>query len=160
MIVAQKIFTTNVLPITSITIILHQKHTDQHSKPLSTVKKFQLHPQYYLIINLLLTLMIKQILSMISSLDNVKLYQTIARSHQFRLLKIPIHEVRLISIRKKILKITQDLNSNKAHGHGGISSKCSKFMKPPVIKPLSFLFNDCLRDAVLSNKMYFQSLKT
>ena len=40
----------------------------------------------------------------------------------------------------------QRLNSNKAHGHDGISIRMLKLYGPSVIKPLSLLFNNCLRD--------------
>ena len=49
---------------------------------------------------------------------------------------------------KKILKLMQSLNSNKAHGHDGISIRMLKIFGPSVIKPLSLLFNNCLRDCV------------
>ena len=38
---------------------------------------------------------------------------------------------------KKILKLIQSLNSNKAHGHDGISIRMLKICGPSVIKPLS-----------------------
>ena len=49
---------------------------------------------------------------------------------------------------KKILKLIQSLNSNKAHGRDGISIRMLKIFGPSVIKPLSLLFNNCLRDCV------------
>ena len=52
---------------------------------------------------------------------------------------------------KKILKLTQVLNSNKAHEHDGISIRMLKICKTSVIKPLSLLFNNCLRDGVFPN---------
>ena len=52
---------------------------------------------------------------------------------------------------KKILKLIQGLNSNKAHGHDGISIRMLKICGPSVIKPLSLLFNNCLRDGVFPN---------
>ena len=51
---------------------------------------------------------------------------------------------------KKILKLIQGLNSNKAHGHDGISIRMLKISGPSVIKPLS-LFNNCLSDGVFPN---------
>ena len=52
---------------------------------------------------------------------------------------------------KKILKLIQGLNSNKAHGNGGISIRMLKICGPSVIKPLSLLFNTCQRDGVFPN---------
>ena len=52
---------------------------------------------------------------------------------------------------KKILKLIQSLNSNKAHGHDSISIRMLKICRPSVIKPLSLLFNNCLRDGVFPN---------
>ena len=49
---------------------------------------------------------------------------------------------------KKILKLIQGLNSNKAHGHDGISIRTLKLCGPSVKKPLSLLFNNCLTDGV------------
>ena len=43
------------------------------------------------------------------------------------------------------------MNSNKAHGHDGISIRMLKICGPSVIKPLSLLFNNCLRDGVFPN---------
>ena len=40
------------------------------------------------------------------------------------------------------------MNSSKAHGHDGISIRMLKLCGPSVIKPLSLLFNICLRDGV------------
>ena len=52
---------------------------------------------------------------------------------------------------KKILKLIQGSNSNKVHGHDGISTRMLKICGPTVIKPLSLLFNNCLRDRVFPN---------
>ena len=52
---------------------------------------------------------------------------------------------------KKILKLIQGFNSNKAHGHDGISIRMLKLCGSSVIKPLSLLFNICLVDDVFSN---------
>ena len=49
---------------------------------------------------------------------------------------------------KKILKLIQALNSNKAHGHDGISIRMLKLCGPLVIGPLSLPFNNYLRDGV------------
>ena len=40
---------------------------------------------------------------------------------------------------KKILKFTQGLNSNKAHGHNGISITMLKLCRRSIIKPLSVI---------------------
>ena len=50
---------------------------------------------------------------------------------------------------KKILKLIQGLNSSKAHRHDGISIRM--LCKPSVIKSLSLLFNNCLRDEAFPN---------
>ena len=47
---------------------------------------------------------------------------------------------------KKILKLIQCLNSNKAHGHNGISVRTLELSGPLIIKPLSLLFSSSLRD--------------
>ena len=91
------------------------------------------------------------IFSIISSVNNVSLYQTIAPSHQFRLLKLPKDWALLILIQRKLLKLIQVLNSTKAHGHDGISIRMLKLCGPSVIKSLSLLFNNCLRDGVFPN---------
>ena len=49
---------------------------------------------------------------------------------------------------KKILKLIQGLNSNKAHGHDVISIRMLKLCEPSMIKPPSLLFSTCLRDGV------------
>ena len=43
------------------------------------------------------------------------------------------------------------MNSNKAHGHDDISIRMLKNCEPSVIKPLSLLFNNFLRDGVFPN---------
>ena len=48
---------------------------------------------------------------------------------------------------KKILKLIQGLNSNKAYGHDSISIR----MLVLWIEPLSLLFSNCLRNGVFSN---------
>ena len=53
---------------------------------------------------------------------------------------------------KKILKLIQGLNSNKAHGHDSISIRMLKLCGPLITKPLSFLFSNCLRDGVFPNE--------
>ena len=52
---------------------------------------------------------------------------------------------------KKILKLIQGLNSTKAHGHDGLSIRMLKLCGSSLIKPLSLLFNNCLRDGVFPN---------
>ena len=54
-------------------------------------------------------------------------------------------------VSKKILKLIQGLNSDKAHGHDGISIRMLKLCGPSVIKPLSLLFTNSLRDGVFPN---------
>ena len=55
---------------------------------------------------------------------------------------------------KKILKLIQALNSNKAHEQDSISVRILKLCGPSVIKLLSLLFNNCLRD-----KGFFRQLE-
>ena len=50
---------------------------------------------------------------------------------------------------KKILKLIQCLNSNKAHGHNNISIRMPKLYGPSIIKPISLLFSNCIRDRFL-----------
>ena len=52
---------------------------------------------------------------------------------------------------KKILNLIKGLNSNKAHGHDDISIRMLKLCGPSIIKPLSLLFNNCLRDGAFPN---------
>ena len=52
---------------------------------------------------------------------------------------------------KKILKLIQCLNCNKAYGHDSISIRMLKFCGPSVIEPLSLLFSNCLRSGLFSN---------
>ena len=52
---------------------------------------------------------------------------------------------------KKILNLIKGLNSNKAHGHDGISIRMLELCGPSIIKPLSLFFNNCLRDGVFPN---------
>ena len=58
----------------------------------------------------------------------------------------------------KILKLIQSLNSIKAHGHDDISIRMLKLCGPSVIKPLSLLFNNCLRDGVFPNNSRKQNI--
>ena len=52
---------------------------------------------------------------------------------------------------KKILKLIQGLNSNKAHGHDGISIRMLKLCGLSIIKPLSLLFSNFAKDGFFSN---------
>ena len=54
---------------------------------------------------------------------------------------------------KKILKFMQCLNSNKAHGNDGISTKMLKLCGTLTIKLLSLSFTNCLRDGVFPNNL-------
>ena len=45
----------------------------------------------------------------------------------------------------------QGLNSNKAHAHDGTSIRMVKLCGPSVVKPLSLLFSNCLRDGAFAN---------
>ena len=45
---------------------------------------------------------------------------------------------------KKILKLIQGLNSNKAHGHNVISIRMLKICGPSVVKSRSLLFNNLI----------------
>ena len=64
---------------------------------------------------------------------------------------------------KKILKLIQDLNSNRALAHGGISIRMLKLCELSIRKPLSLLFNKCLRDRfslkIGKKQMLFQCIK-
>ena len=51
----------------------------------------------------------------------------------------------------KILNLMQGLNSNKAHAHDGTSIRMVKLCGPSVIKPLSLLFSNCLKDQGFAN---------
>ena len=53
---------------------------------------------------------------------------------------------------KKILNLMQSLNSSKAHGHDSIPVRMLKCCGSSVIKPLSLLFNNSLRDGVFPNE--------
>ena len=45
---------------------------------------------------------------------------------------------------EKLLKIIQSLDANKAHGSDGISIRMQKLSSPPIIKPLSIIFQNCM----------------
>ena len=42
-------------------------------------------------------------------------------------------------------KIVNNVNSNKAHGHDKLSTRMIKLCGSSVCKPLSIIFNDCLK---------------
>ena len=44
-----------------------------------------------------------------------------------------------------MLKVIQSLDSNKAHGHNGVSVRILKLNCPSVIKPLFIIFRKCLK---------------
>ena len=46
---------------------------------------------------------------------------------------------------EKLLKIIQSLDANKAHGYDGISIRMLKLCRPSIIKPLSIIFQNCLK---------------
>ena len=48
---------------------------------------------------------------------------------------------------EKLLKIIQSLDANKAHGYDGISIKMLKLGSPSIIKPLSIIFQNCLKSS-------------
>ena len=57
-----------------------------------------------------------------------------------------------INIRpKKISKIIQTLDQNKAHGHDDISVRMIKMCGSSIIKPLQLLFNNCVELGVFPN---------
>ena len=47
-----------------------------------------------------------------------------------------------------ILKIIQNLNPNKAHGHDKISIRMLKICGNLVCRPLELIFNDCLANRI------------
>ena len=49
---------------------------------------------------------------------------------------------------EKLLKIIQSLDANKAHGYDGISIKMLKLSSPFIIKPLSIIFQNCLKSGI------------
>ena len=48
---------------------------------------------------------------------------------------------------EKLLKLTQSLDANKAHGYDGISIRMLKLGSPSIIKPLSIIFQNCLESS-------------
>ena len=50
---------------------------------------------------------------------------------------------------EKLLKIIQSLDANKAHGYDGISIRMLKLSSPAIIKPLSIIFQNCLKSGIL-----------
>ena len=51
----------------------------------------------------------------------------------------------------RIPELIQCLNSNKARGHNDISIRLLKLCGLSIIKPLSLLFSNCLRDGAFTN---------
>ena len=49
---------------------------------------------------------------------------------------------------EKLLKIIQSLDTNKAHGYDGISLRMLKLRSPNIIKPLSIIFQNCLKSGI------------
>ena len=49
---------------------------------------------------------------------------------------------------QQIFKIIRGLNSNKAHGHDGISVTMLKISAPSVVKPLNLIFSKCLLEGI------------
>ena len=47
-----------------------------------------------------------------------------------------------------ILKIIQNLNSEKAHGHARISIRMLKMQTPSICKPLEIIFKSCLKNGI------------
>ena len=43
----------------------------------------------------------------------------------------------------------QSLDGNKAHGYDGISMRMLKLSSPFIIKPLSIIFQNCLKSGIL-----------
>ena len=48
---------------------------------------------------------------------------------------------------EKLLKIIQSLDASKAHGYDGISIRMLKLSSPSIIKPLSIIFQNCLKSS-------------
>ena len=46
---------------------------------------------------------------------------------------------------EKLQKIIQSLDASKAHGYDGISIRMLKLCSPSIIKPLSIIFQTCLK---------------
>ena len=57
----------------------------------------------------------------------------------------------------KIPKLIQCLNSNKARGHNDISIRLLKLCGLSIIKPLSLLFSNCLRDGTFTKVLLLKS---
>ena len=49
---------------------------------------------------------------------------------------------------KKLVKIVQSLDPNKAHGYDGISIRMLELSSPSTIKPLSIIFQKCLKSSI------------
>ena len=49
-----------------------------------------------------------------------------------------------------ILKVIQNLNPNKAHGHNKTSIRMLKICGDSLCRPLELMFNDCLANGIIS----------
>ena len=67
-----------------------------------------------------------------STLSSIKAFETSSR----------VSTVEIYS--KKILKLVQGFNSNKAYGHDRVLIRMLSLCGPSIIKPLSLLFGNCL----------------
>ena len=54
---------------------------------------------------------------------------------------------------EKLLKIIQSLDANKAHGYDGISIRMLKLSSPSIIKPLSIIFQNCLKSGIFPDDL-------
>ena len=52
---------------------------------------------------------------------------------------------------EKLLKIIQSLDANKARGYDGISIRMLKLGSPSIIKPLSIIFQNCLKSSTFAD---------
>ena len=49
---------------------------------------------------------------------------------------------------ERLLKIIQSLDTNKVHGYDGISIRILKLRSPSIVKPLSIIFQNCLKSSI------------
>ena len=49
---------------------------------------------------------------------------------------------------EKLLKIIQSSDASKAHGYGGISIRKLKLSIPSIIKPISIIFQNCVKSGI------------
>ena len=49
---------------------------------------------------------------------------------------------------EKLLNIIQSLDATKAHGYDGISIRMLKLISPSIIKPLSTIFQNCMKSGI------------